>query len=131
MPDLIPREWCQVPIMRHTIDRIGRLLEFSRARIPVSWSDLQGPLKVLAGLVDAGSLFTAFYDAPEKVREMLAAVTEVLISFTRVQSSLIGTALTRHGHGFASSRAGRGHRLERRQPDHGVTRYVRRALLGV
>ncbi len=108
VPELVPREWRQVPIMRHTIDRIGRLLEFSGGRIPISWSDLQGPLNVLAGLVDTGSLFTAFYDAPQKVLKMLAAVTDASISFTQEQSRLIGTALARPGHGFASSRAGRG-----------------------
>jgi hypothetical protein len=42
------------------------------------------------------------------VREILSAVTEVVIRFTQQQSELIGQRLARPGHGFASSRTGRG-----------------------
>jgi hypothetical protein len=50
----------------------------------------------------------AFYEAPDRVREMLAALADVVVAFTRKQSALIGDALARPGHGFASARCGRG-----------------------
>lgn len=106
--DLVPHKWTEVPIMRHTIEMIEFLLDFSGGGLPLSWSDLQGPLNVLGGLVDTSSLFAGFYEAPDKLRQMLAAVTDVVISFTQKQSQLIGPALARPGHGFASSRLGTG-----------------------
>lgn len=107
-PDLAPSDWTEVPIMQHTIRMIEFFLDFSGGRLPLSWSDLQGPLNILGSLVDISSLFMAFYEAPERLRQMLDAVTGVLISFTRKQSQLIGRALVQPGHGFASSRAGTG-----------------------
>lgn len=107
-PDLVPRDWREVPIMQHAMEMIEYFLDFSGGRLPICWSDLQGPLNVLGNLVDTCSLYEAFYEAPEKLRQMLAAVTDVVISFTQKQSQAIGAALARPGHGFASSRAGTG-----------------------
>jgi hypothetical protein len=59
-------------------------------------------------VVDVSRFLEAFYEEPEKVKAILAAVSDELIRFTRRQSELIGPVLARPGHGFASSRAGAG-----------------------
>ncbi len=108
MPPLVPRDFDQVPIMRYTLDTIDYFLNQTQGRVPLSWSDLQAPLNVATDLIDTSAFFTAMIEKPDRVRGILSAVTEVVIQFTRQQSDLIGERLTRPGHGFASSRAGRG-----------------------
>jgi hypothetical protein len=107
-PPLAPRDFDQAPIMRHTLDTIEYFLDQTQGRVPLSWCDLQAPLNVATELIDTSAFFTGMVDQADRVREILAAITEVVIRFTRQQSALIGDQLARPGHGFASSRAGRG-----------------------
>ncbi|MFB0515773.1 MAG: uroporphyrinogen decarboxylase family protein [Candidatus Neomarinimicrobiota bacterium] len=108
VPELLPGDFGQVPIMRHTLETIEYFLEETRRCVPISWTDIQSPLSVAAQLVDISEFFLAFHEAPDKVKEMLAAVTDAIIDFTQRQSELIGDTLARPGHGFASSCAGTG-----------------------
>jgi hypothetical protein len=108
VPPLMPRNIDEVSIMRYTLDTIEYFLDQTQGRIPLSWSDLQAPLNVATELIDTSAFFTAMVDQADRVREILSAITDVIISFTQKQSDLIGTQLARPGHGFASSRAGRG-----------------------
>jgi hypothetical protein len=108
VPHLVPRDFSEVPIMVHTLEMIECFLDQTHGRVPISWSDIQSPLNVALGLVNTSGFLMAFYDAPDRVREILAALAEVVITFTQKQSGLIGDALARPGHGFASSRAGTG-----------------------
>lgn len=108
VPPLAARAFDQAPILRYTLDTIEYFLDQTQGRVPLSWSDLQAPLNVATELIDTSAFFTAMIDRAERVREILSAVTEVVIRFTRQQSDLIGDRLARPGHGFASSRAGRG-----------------------
>lgn len=48
--------------------------------------------------------FPEFYLNPEAVEQALDKITDLLIEFTKVQTRLIGPALVKPGHGFASSR---------------------------
>jgi uroporphyrinogen-III decarboxylase len=104
----VPRDVDDVPIMRYTLDTIAYFLEQTQGRVPLSWSDLQAPLNEATELIDTSVFFTAMVEKPDRVREILWALTEVVIRFTQRQSELIGDRLVRPGHGFASSRAGRG-----------------------
>jgi hypothetical protein len=108
VPSLVPRAFDQVPILRYTLDTIEYFLDQTQGRVPLSWSDLQAPLNVATELIDTSAFFTAMIDQADRVREVLSAVTEVVIRFTRQQSDLIGRRLARPGHGFASSRSGTG-----------------------
>lgn len=109
VPDrLVPRAVEDVPILRTTLETITYFLECTQGRVPVSWSDIQAPINIAGGVVDVSRFLEAFYEEPEKVKAILAAVSDELIRFTRRQSELIGPALARPGHGFASSRAGAG-----------------------
>jgi hypothetical protein len=108
VPPLVPRDFDEVPIMRYTLDTIEYFLDQTQGRVPLSWSDLQAPLNVATELIDTSAFFTAMIEKTDRVREVLSAVTEIIIQFTRQQSDLIGNRLARPGHGFASSRAGQG-----------------------
>ncbi|NTU64023.1 MAG: hypothetical protein HGB05_11655 [Chloroflexi bacterium] len=108
VPPLVPRDFDQVPIMRYTLDTIEYFLDQTQGRVPLSWSDLQAPLNVATELIDTSAFFTGMIDQADRVREILSAITEVVIRFTQQQSGLIGDQLSRPGHGFASSRASKG-----------------------
>lgn len=108
VPELVPRDFGEVPIMKHTLEMIEYFLEQTQGRVPISWSDLQSPLNVATELVDISGFLLAFYDAPDRVKEILAPLSDAVIAFTQKQSDLIGDALARPGHGFASSHAGTG-----------------------
>jgi len=108
VPELVPGDFGRAPIMVHTLEMIEYFLEQTQGRVPISWSDVQSPLNVAMELVDTGGFLMGLYEAPERVEEILASLSEVVITFTRKQSALIGDALARPGHGFASSRAGTG-----------------------
>ena len=108
VPPLVPRDFDQVPIMRYTLDTIEYFLDQTQGCVPISWSDLQAPLNVATELIDTSAFFTGMIDEADRVKEILSAITEVVIRFTQQQSELISDQLARPGHGFASSRAGRG-----------------------
>jgi hypothetical protein len=104
----VPRASGDVPILQYTLETIEYFLEQTRGRVPMSWSDLQAPINVATELVGTSEFLLATVDAPDKVRELLTAITDVVIDFTQRQTALIGGALARPGHGFASSRVGTG-----------------------
>jgi hypothetical protein len=106
VPELVPCDFNDVPIMRHTLKMIEYFLDQTEGRVPVSWSDLQSPLDVALELVNASGFLLAFYEQPDKVKDILDTVSDVVIDFTKEQSELIGDALAQPGHGFASSYAG-------------------------
>lgn len=106
--ELVARPTEQSQIMRRVLDMIDYFLEETQGRVPMSWADLQNPLNTATELVDTSGFFQDFIDAPEAVRDMLAALTDELIRFTREQSDHIGPQLVRPGHGFASARTGVG-----------------------
>lgn len=108
VPALVAKPTAEVPILRYTLETIEYFLELTRGQVPMSWCDIQGPINVAGGVVDVSQFLAAFYETPERVKEILAVVSDELIRFTKKQSDLIGSALARPGHGFASSRAGTG-----------------------
>jgi hypothetical protein len=108
VPSLVPRDFNEVPIMRYTLDPIEYFLDQTQGRVPLSWSDLQAPLNVATELIDTSAFFTGMIDQADRVREILSAITAAVICFTQQQTALIGDQLARPGHGFASSRTGKG-----------------------
>lgn len=105
---LEPREPAAVPIQRYTLETIEYFLEQTRGRVPMSWCDIQSPINVVGGLVNITQFLMALHENPAQVKAILALMADEVIHFTEKQSELIGDALARPGHGFASSRAGRG-----------------------
>lgn len=105
---LAPRPAHDAQIMRHVLEMIAYFLTETGGRLPMSWSDLQNPINVATSLVETSAFFAGFVDAPDEVRRLFAALTDEVIRFTQEQSALIGDALVRPGHGFASARCGTG-----------------------
>jgi len=108
VPVLTPRAVAEVPILRYTLETIEYFLEQTQGRVPMSWCDIQSPINVAGGLVDITQFLLSFHDNPDRVKAILSALADEVIRFTKIQSGLIGAALARPGHGFASSRAGTG-----------------------
>ncbi len=94
----------QTAIGKHSMEMAEYFLEQTRGRLPMSWCDVQSPLNVLCNLVDSNMLFPEFYLNPGPVEQAMDRITDLLIEFTKLQTELIGPALAKPGHGFASSR---------------------------
>lgn len=106
--DALDRIECSVaesPVGRHILEMIEYFLEETRGEVPMSISDTQSPLNVVSSyIMDMASFSYEMYDNPEDVKNLLNAVAELESQFIEVQEELIGEALARPGHGFASSR---------------------------
>jgi hypothetical protein len=108
MPELTPKNFEDVPILRFTRETVGYFLDQTQGRLPMSWCDIQGPINVAGGFINITQFLMAFYDMPDKIKRILATITDTIIAYYREQSDLIGDALAQPGHGFASSRKGTG-----------------------
>ena len=106
--DLTPRAVADVPVLRYTLETIEYFLHETQGRVPVSWSDIQAPINVAGGLVDITQFLLLLHDEPGRARVILSVLADEVIRFTKIQSDLIGAALARPGHGFASARTGAG-----------------------
>lgn len=95
----------ETQIGRHTLEMIEYFLDKTKGKVPMSLTDVQSPLNVAASLVDISSLFMEMYDNSKGYCSLLSIISDLLIQFTKQQMSLIGGALAKPGHGFASSRA--------------------------
>ncbi len=105
---LTPRADGEVPILKYTLDTIRYFMEQAQGRIPMSWCDIQGPINIAGGVVDVSHFLESFYETPDQAKALMSVLADELIRFTQKQSELIGSALARPGHGFASSRLGTG-----------------------
>jgi hypothetical protein len=108
IPPLTPRAIADVPILQYTLKTIEYFLEQTHGRVPVSWCDIQSPINVAGSLMDITQFLMALHDEPDRAKAILSTLADEVIRFTQIQSGLIGPALARPGHGFASSRAGTG-----------------------
>jgi hypothetical protein len=95
----------RTPIGRRVLDMIGMFLDATGGRVPISLTDTQSPLNAASFLVDSGAFYLAVHDAPEALGALLDRLADATIAFSRAQMTLIGDALARPGHGFASCRA--------------------------
>lgn len=95
----------RTPTGRHILNMIEFFLEQTRARVPISLTDTQSPMNVALFLVDPSNLFLAMYDNPQGVKDLMDRIVGLQLEFARKQMQLIGTALAKPGHGFASSTA--------------------------
>jgi hypothetical protein len=94
----------QTAIGKRSLEMTEYFLDQTRGRLPMSWCDVQSPLNILCNVVDSNMLFPEFYLNPAAVEQALDRITDLLIEFTKLQTKLIGPALAKPGHGFASSR---------------------------
>lgn len=91
-------------IGRYTLEMTQYFKEQTKGRIPMSFCDVQSPLNTVSNIIDSNQFYLDFYDNPEAIALALDRTADLLIDFTKEQQAIIGDALARPGHGFASSR---------------------------
>jgi hypothetical protein len=89
---------------RHTLNMIDFFLQQTKGMLPMSFSDIQSPFNNATCIVDTGNFLTSMILEPDKALSFLDMLADLIIDFYKEQEKLIGDALVRPGHGFASSR---------------------------
>jgi hypothetical protein len=89
---------------RHTLNMIDYFLEQTKGMLPMSFSDIQSPFNNATCIVDTSDFLTSMILEPDKALRFLDMLADLIIDFYKEQEKLIGDALVRPGHGFASSR---------------------------
>lgn len=89
---------------RYNLEMIEYFMDKTKGKIPVSFSDIQSPLNMLTYLMPVTNLFLEVYDDPDTLKKAAQLLADLLKEFLLEQRKLIGDALARPGHGFASSR---------------------------
>ena len=94
MPD-----WRGSPVMGMVLECIDLLKERSRGRFPIALTDTQSPFDTATLVLDTSEFFTACYTEEETVAGLMAAVTDLIIAFSREQARHIGDDMvSRPGH---------------------------------
>lgn len=91
-------------IGKFTLDMTRYFKEQTKGRIPMSFCDVQSPLNTVSNIIDSNQFYLDFYDNPEAMAIAMNRTADLLIDYTREQQAIVGDALARPGHGFASSR---------------------------
>lgn len=99
--DIVPLK--ETAVGRHSLDMIEYFLEMTRGEIPMSMGDIQSPFNNATNIVDTSAFLISMLLEPEKVLHFLDVIASLEIDFYREQKKLIGNALVKPGHGFASS----------------------------
>ena len=94
----------ETDIGKFTLDMTRYFVEQTEGRIPMSFCDVQSPLNTVSNIIDSNQFYLDFYDNPGDMRTALERTSKLLTDFTLEQQKIIGDALARPGHGFASSR---------------------------
>jgi hypothetical protein len=79
----------KVGLTRRILEWIGYWKSQTRGLLPVSVTDIQGPLSVAIDLMGASSFYLALYDEPKRVKSLLAIITETLVDFLKLLYPLI------------------------------------------
>jgi hypothetical protein len=103
-----PQEVAATPIGKHTLNMIEYFMEKTRGKLPVSFTDTQSPLNMTGHLLPLDQFFTNVLTEPEKVLHLFDLLADLSVNFNTEQIKLIGDALARPGHGFASSTCWKG-----------------------
>ncbi|WP_347838438.1 uroporphyrinogen decarboxylase family protein [uncultured Draconibacterium sp.] len=103
-----PKSVTKTSIGKHTLNMIEYFMDKTKGRLPVSFTDSQSPLNIVAHLLPLDQFFIEVLMNPEKVQELFNILAELSVEFNREQKKLIGDALVFPGHGFSSSVAWQG-----------------------
>jgi len=88
---------------KHSLEMIEYFLDQTKGRTPMSRGDIQSPFNNATNIVDTSNFLVSMIMEPEKVLQFLDLLAGLEIDFYKEQEKLIGDALVRPGHGFASS----------------------------
>ena len=97
--DLPKPDWRKAPVMGMVLECIDVLKERTRGMFPIALTDTQSPCDTATLVLDTSELFTACYTEEETVSSLMAAVTALIVEFSREQARRIGEELvSRPGH---------------------------------
>lgn len=105
--EMVDAPYCAVKdteIGRYTLEMTHYFKEQTKGRVPMSFCDVQSPLNTVSNVIDSNQFYFDFYDNPDAMAVAMNRTADLLIDFTKEQQAIIGDALARPGHGFASSR---------------------------
>jgi hypothetical protein len=92
-------DWRASPVMAMVLECIDVLKDRTRGRFPIALTDTQSPFDTATLVLDTSEFFTACYTEEETVDQLMAAVTDLIISFSREQARHIGLDMvSRPGH---------------------------------
>ena len=102
-------DWRGSPVMGMVLDCIDLLKERTRGRFPIALTDTQSPFDTATLVLDTSEFFTACYLEEETVVQLMAAITTLILEFSREQARHIGEDLvSRPGHVMPSLTGFRG-----------------------
>lgn len=93
------------PEGKHSLQMIEYFLDQTKGKIPMSMGDIQSPFNNATNIVNTSNFLISMITEPEKVLRFLDVIADLEIDFYREQKKLIGNALVKPGHSFASSSA--------------------------
>jgi len=93
----------ETTVGKHSLAMIEYFLDQTKGKVPMSMGDIQSPFNNATYVVDTSNFLISMIMEPEKVLAFLDLLADLEIDFYREQERLIGDALVRPGHGFASS----------------------------
>ena len=99
--DAIPVK--ETKIGKQSLQMVEYFLDKTKGKIPMSMSDIQSPFNNATMIVDTINFLMSMITEPEKVLRFLDVLAGLEIDFYKEQEQLIGDALVKPGHGFASS----------------------------
>ncbi len=94
------------PEGKRVLEMIEYFLDQTGGKIPLSPGDTQSPLNIVSSyLMDSSAFMFEIFDHPDDLKELIDTVAELEKDFLDEQIKLIGDALVKPGHGFASCRS--------------------------
>lgn len=94
----------ETDVGKHSLEMIEYFLEQTKGKLPLSMGDIQSPFNNATNVVDTSNFLMSMILEPGKVLRFLDVLADLEIDFYKEQKKLIGDALVKPGHGFASSR---------------------------
>jgi len=88
---------------KYSLKMIEYFLDKTKGKLPVSMGDIQSPFNNACNIVDTSNLMISLLSEPEKIEQFLNLIADLEIDFYKEQQRLIGNAMVKPGHGFASS----------------------------
>jgi hypothetical protein len=99
-----PVPLAQTAIGKHNLHMAEYFVEQTQGELPLSFCDIQSPLNTAGNIMDINQFFMDCFDEPDTVRELLDRMADQMVAYLCEMHKVIGDALVRPGHGFASAR---------------------------
>ena len=88
---------------KHNLQMVEYFLDKTKGKLPVSMGDIQSLFNNATNIVNTSNFLMSMILEPEKVLKFLELIADLEIDYYKEQEKLIGNALVKPGHGFAST----------------------------